>query len=191
MLSQDITAMDTPTMVVMVIMVMAMARERLNPLLSLKLMLSQDTTTPTTMEVMVIMVMAMARGKLSQLLLLKLMPSLDITIPTPTMVVMVITDTAMARGRLRLDTIMDTMDTPMVDMDMVMDMARGRLSQDITTDTMDTLMDTDMVMDTMVKQQLFICSKTSVIQTGHEDHFEGNTPVVTYQNSLFEIKDKP
>merc|ERR1719483_1939057 len=99
------------------------------------------------------------------------MLSQDIT--TPTMVDMVIMDTAMARGRLRLDTITDTMDTPMVDMDMVMDMARGRLSQDITMDTlmvdmdmvmdmargrlsqditMDTLMvDMDMVMDTMVK----------------------------------------
>merc|ERR1719154_984644 len=82
------------------------------------------------MEVMVTMVMAMARGKLSPLLLLKLMPSLDTTIPTPTMVVMVITDMAMERGRLRLDTIMDTMD--MVDM---VDMARERLSQDTTTPT--------------------------------------------------------
>merc|ERR1719154_1586 len=126
------------------------------------------------------------------------------------MVVMVITDMAMERGRLRLDTIMDTMD--MVDMVMVTDMARERLSQDTTTPTtmevmvimvmamargklspllllklmpsldtiipthtmvvmvitdmdmargrlrLDTIMDTmDMVMDTMVKQQLFIC----------------------------------
>merc|ERR1719272_2926783 len=105
---------------------------------------------------------------------------------------MVIMDTAMARERLRLDTITDTMDTPMVDMvmvmargrlsqvitmdtlmvdmDMVMDMARGRLSQDITMDTL--MVDMDMVMDTMVKQQLFICSKISVNRNGHQDHFE-------------------
>merc|ERR1719154_387570 len=117
------------------------------------------------------MVMAMARGKLSPLLLLKLMPSLDTTIPTPTMVVMVITDMAMARGRLRLDTIMDTMD--MVDMVMVTDMAREKLSPLLLLKLMPSLdtiiptptmvvmvimdMDMEMVMDTMVKQQLFIC----------------------------------
>merc|ERR1719452_319903 len=85
---------------------------------------------------MAIMVMVMARERLNPLLLLKLMPSLDTTIPTPTMVVMVITDMAMERGRLRLDTIMDTMDmVDMVDMVMVMDTAKERLSQDTTPPT--------------------------------------------------------
>merc|ERR1719507_2538783 len=79
------------------------------------------------------------------------------------MVVMDTTDMVMERERprLRLDTIMDTpmdmVDMVVMDtMDMVME--RGRLSPVIIMDTlMDMAMDMVTDMDTMVKQQLFIC----------------------------------
>merc|ERR1719154_223780 len=110
------------------------------------------------------------------------------------MVVMDTTDMVMERERprLRLDTITDTpMD--MVDM-VVMDtmdmvMARGRLSPVII---MDTPMDMAMVMDTMVKQQLFICptnfSKFDLDLS--ESSQKKHTPdIKKYQNSLFETKE--
>jgi hypothetical protein len=80
----------------------------------------------------------------------------------------------------------------MVTMDMVM--ARERLDT-LMDMAMDTLMDTVMVMvdmDTMVKQQLFICStKFSKIDLGFsESSQKKHTPDIKNQNSLFEIKDQ-
>ena len=109
---------------------MAMARGRLRPMLLLRL--DTITDTPMDMVVMDTMDMVMARERLR--------PRLDTPITDMVdMVVMDIMDMVMARERLRLR--LDTPITGMVDMVDMVDMATE-----------------DMVaMDTMVKQQLFIC----------------------------------
>merc|ERR1739838_1041197 len=94
------------------------------------------------------------------------------TVMDMAMVDMVIMDT-MARGMLMpsqgMVMVMDmVMDMDMVDMVIMDTMARGLLMPDmdmVATDmVMATAMDMDMVMgmDTMVKHQLFHCSKSSV-----------------------------
>merc|ERR1740128_1255234 len=121
----------------------------------------------------------MARGLLMPKQLLLLSQDMDMAMDTVmdmAMVDMVIMDT-MARGMLMpsqgmamvMDMAMDmVMDMDMVDMVIMDTMARGLLRLDmdmVATDmVMATAMDMDMVMgmDTMVKQQLFNCSKSSV-----------------------------
>ena len=179
----------------MVVMDMAMDMERgkLKPPLLLTPRLPQDIIMDIiAMAVMATMDMVMERERLR----LRLDTITDIM---EDMVVMDTTDTVMERERprLRLDTITDT---PMGMVDMVvmdtmdMAMARGRLSPVIIMDTlMDMAMDMVMDMDTMVKQQLFICptnfSKFDLDLS--ESSQKKHTPdTKKYQNSLFEIKDK-
>merc|ERR1712007_203782 len=106
--------------------------------------------------------MVMERGKPRPLLLLKLMLNQDIIImATLTDMVMDMAIMDMERGKLMLppDTITMVMDTPMVDMvdTATMDMERGRPPPVILIMVMvDMVMDMVMVMDTMVKQYLFI-----------------------------------
>ena len=160
-LPQDIIIMATPAMDMedMDTMDMAMARGRLRPMLLLRL--DTITDTPMDMVVMDTMDMVMARERLR--------PRLDTPITDMVdMVVMDIMDMVMARERLRLR--LDTPITDMVDMvvmdimDMVMARERLRLRLDTPiTDMVDMVDMVDMAtedmvaMDTMVKQQLFIC----------------------------------
>ena len=96
--------------------------------------------TDIAMVVMAIMDMVMARERL--MLLLKLMPRLDITMATDTaMEDMDTMDMVMARERLR-----PRLDTPITDMVDMVDIP----AMDMATEDM-------VAMDTMVKQQLFIC----------------------------------
>ena len=93
-------------------------------------------TPAMDMEDMDTMDMAMARGRLRPMLLLRL----DTITDTPMdMVVMDTMDMVMARERLR-----PRLDTPITDMVDMVDMV------DMATEDM-------VAMDTMVKQQLFIC----------------------------------
>merc|ERR1711970_796747 len=149
----------------------------------------------------------MERGKPRPLLLLKLMLS-QVIIIMATLTDMVM-DMDMERGRLilPLDIIM-VMDTPMEDMvDMVMDMAMVDTVTDMATMDMerwrpppdilimvmvDMVMDMVMVvMDTMVKQYLFIsfskisCIHWNLLESSQQKHrplFKKN------KNSFFEIK---
>ena len=150
----------------------------------------------TAMEDMDTMDMAMARGRLRPMLMLP--QDTIIMVMDTAMVVMDTMDMVMARERprLRLDTIItDTPTADMVAMD-IMDtvMARGRLSPVIIMDTPMGMAIMDMVvMDTMVKQQLFIChSNFSKFDLDlPESSQKKHTPdIKKYQNSLFEIKDK-
>ena len=151
----------------------------------------------TLMDMAMVMdTMVMERGKPRPLLLLKLMLS-QVIIIMATLTDMV-TDMAimdMERGKLMLplDIIM-VMDTPMVDMvDMAtMDMERGRPPPAILImDMVDMVMDMVMVMDTMVKQYLFIsfskicCIHRNLLESSQQKHrplFKKN------KNSFFEIK---
>ena len=166
MLRLVIIIMDTLIMGMVVMdMVMDTARGKLKPPLLLKPRLPQDiiimATPAMDMEDMDTMVMAMERGRLRPMLLLRLDTIMDTPMATPAMDMedMDTMDMVMERERprLRLDTITDT-PMAMVAMD-TMDtvMARGRLSPVIIMDTPMDMATMDMVvMDTMVKQQLFI-----------------------------------
>merc|ERR1719342_1533996 len=102
------------------------------------------------------------------------------------MVDMDTTDT-MEREKLRLATIMDMdMDMDMVDMVTMDIMERERLSPVIIIMAMDMVM--AMVMDTMVKQQLFIDSSIfSIIDLDFlKSSQQKHTIVKNKQNSLFE-----
>merc|ERR1719234_2388763 len=168
---------------------------------------------------MVMDTMVMERGKLRLLLLLKLMLNPDIIIMA--ILMDMVTDMAtmdMERGKLMLPpVIIMVMDTPMVDMvdmamdmDMergrpmlplviimvmdtpMMDMERGRPPPAILImDMVDMVMDMVMVMDTMVKQYLFIsfskicCIHRNLLESSQQKHrplFKKN------KNSFFEIK---
>ena len=161
------------------------------------LLLRLDTImdTPMDMVVMDTTDMVMARERPRPRLDTPIMDMVDME----DMVDMDIMDMVMARERprLRLDTpITDMVD--MVDMEdmVVMDimdmvMARGRLSPVIIMDTpMDMAMEDMVAMDTMVKQQLFICPTNfskfdlDLSESSQKKHTH------KYQNSLFEIKDK-
>merc|ERR1719309_1419551 len=98
-------------------------------------------------------------------------------------------DTDMERGKLMLplDTIIMVMD--MVDMAMDTDMERGKLM--LPLDIIIMVMVMDMVMDTMVKQYLFIslskfcCIHWNLLESSQQKHrplFKKN------KNSFFEIK---
>merc|ERR1712055_340193 len=108
---------------------------------------------------MVMDTMVMERGKPRPLLLLKLMLNQDIIImATLTDMVMDMAIMDMERGKLMLPP-----DTITMVMAMDMDMERGKLMLPPVTITMvmvmdmvDMVMDMVMVMDTMVKQYLFI-----------------------------------
>merc|ERR1719310_63662 len=149
------------------------------------LLLSQDTITMDTviMEDMDTMDI-MERERLKPPLLL----SQDIIIMAMDMVMdmvdMVIMDT-MEREKLRLATIMVMdMDMDMVDMVTMDIMERERLSPVIIIMAMDMVM----VMDTMVKQQLFIDSSIfSIIDLDFlKSSQQKHTIVKNKQNSLFE-----
>merc|ERR1711964_194060 len=101
-------------------------------------------------------------------------------------------DTDMERGRLRLPLATIIMVMDMVDMAMDMDMERGKPPLAIIIMVMvDMVMDMDMVMDTMVKQYLFIsfskfcCIHWNLLESSQQKHrplFKKN------RNSFFEIK---
>merc|ERR1719309_417282 len=114
--------------------------------------------------------MDMARGRLPPVIIIMVMDMVDMAM-----------DTDMERGKLMLplDTIIMVMD--MVDMAMDMDMERGKLPPAIII----------MVMDTMVKQYLFIsfskfcCIHWNLLESSQQKHrplFKKN------KNSFFEIK---
>merc|ERR1719180_455358 len=152
----------------------------------------------TLMDMALVMdTMVMERGKLRLLLLLKLMLNPDIIIMA--ILMDMVTDMAtmdMERGKLMLPlVIIMVMDTPMVDMvdmAMAMDMERGRPPPAILImDMVDMVMDMVMVMDTMVKQYLFIsfskicCIHRNLLESSQQKHrplFKKN------KNSFFEIK---
>merc|ERR1711970_406254 len=175
-------------------MAMAMEREKLSPLLQLRLMLSQDITTMVTLMdmAMVMDTMVMERGKLRP-------PPATIIMVMDTDMVDMVMDMDMERGRLMLPlAIIMVMDTPMedmVDMVMDMDMERGKLMLkpdilimdmamvDMVTDILimvmvDMVMDMVMVMvmDTMVKQYLFIsfskfsCIHWNLLESSQQKH---------------------
>merc|ERR1712212_412233 len=171
--------------------IMDMERGKPRPLLLLKLMLNQDIiimATPTDM-VMDMAIMDMERGKL-------MLPPDTIIMVMDTDMVDMAMDMDMERGRLMLppDTIIMVMDTPMVDTvdTATMDMERGRPTPDIIImDMVDMVMDMVMVMDTMVKQYLFIsfskicCIHWNLLESSQQKHrplFKKN------KNSFFEIK---
>merc|ERR1712055_732395 len=134
---------------------MDMERGKPRPLLLLKLMLNQDIIIMATLTDMVMdmAIMDIERGKLM------LSPDTIIMVMDTDMVDMAM-DMDMERGRLMLPlVIIMVMDTPMVDTvdTATMDMERGRPPPDIIImDMVDMVMDMVMVMDTMVKQYLFI-----------------------------------
>ena len=152
----------------------------------------------TLMDMAMVMdTMVMERGKPRPLLLLKLMLN-QVIIIMATLTDMV-TDMAimdMERGKLMLKLDILIMDMAMVDMvtDMAtMDMERGRPPPDILImDMVDMVMeDMVMVMDTMVKQYLFIsfskisCIHWNLLESSQQKHrplFKKN------KNSFFEIK---
>ena len=181
-----VTLMD----MAMVMDTMVMERGKLRLLLLLKLMLNQDIIIMATLMDMVtdMATMDMERGKL-------MLPPVIIIMVMDTDMVDMAMDMDMERGRLMLplDIIM-VMDTPMVDMvDMAtMDMERGRPPPAILIMVMvDMVMDMVMVMDTMVKQYLFIsfskncCIHWNLLESSQQKHrplFKKN------KNSFFEIK---
>jgi hypothetical protein len=125
--AMDMEDMDT--------MDMAMARGRLRPMLLLRL--DTITDTPMDMVVMDTMDMVMARERLR----LRLDTPITDMVDMVDMVVMDIMDMVMARERLR-----PRLDTPITDMVDMVDIP----AMDMATEDM-------VAMDTMVKQQLFIC----------------------------------
>merc|ERR1719290_717236 len=126
--------------------------------------------------------MDMARGRLPPVIIIMVMDMVDMAM-----------DTDMERGKLMLPlaTIIMVM---VMDMDMDMDMERGRPRLPLATIIMfmvmvDMVM--DMVMDTMVKQYLFIsfskfcCIHWNLLESSQQKHrplFKKN------KNSFFEIK---
>ena len=145
----------------------------------------------TLMDMAMVMdTMVMERGKPRPLLLLKLMLNQDIIImATLTDMVMDMAIMDMERGKLMLppDTIIMVTGTDMVDMAMDMDMERGKPPPAIII----MVMVMDMVMDTMVKQYLFIsfskfcCIHWNLLESSQQKHrplFKKN------KNSFFEIK---
>merc|ERR1739845_268945 len=162
-------------------MVMAMVTERgkLKPLLLLKPMLNQVIIIMATLTDMA-MDMDMARGRLPPVIIIMVMDMVDMATDMDM-------DTDMERGRLMLplDTIIMVMD--MVDMAMDTDMERGKPPPAIII----MVMVMDMVMDTMVKQYLFIsfskfcCIHWNLLESSQQKHrplFKKN------KNSFFEIK---
>merc|ERR1719150_3137135 len=148
---------------------MDMARGRLPPVIIIMVMDMVDMAMDTDME----------RGKLM----------LPLDTITMVMAMDMDMDTDMERGRLMLplDTIIMVMD--MVDMAMDTDMERGRLMLPLAIIIMVMVM--DMVMDTMVKQYLFIsfskfcCIHWNLLESSQQKHrplFKKN------KNSFFEIK---
>merc|ERR1719430_2473062 len=138
-----------------------MERGKLKLMLLLKPMLSQVIIIMATLTDMA-MDMDMERGKL--------MPPLDTIIMVMAMDMAM--DTDMERGKLMLplDTIIMVMD--MVDMAMDMDMERGKPPPAIII----MVMVMDMVMDTMVKQYLFIsfskfcCIHWNLLESSQQKH---------------------
>merc|ERR1712237_215052 len=142
--------------------------------------------------VVMVMAMAMAREKPSQLLKLRLLlkPMLNQVIIIMATLTDMAMDMDMARGRLPPDIIIMVMD--MVDMAMDTDMERGRLMLPLAIIIMVMdMVDMDMVMDTMVKQYLFIsfskfcCIHWNLLESSQQKHrplFKKN------KNSFFEIK---
>merc|ERR1719228_686784 len=125
--------------------------------------------------------MDMARGRLPPVIIIMVMDMVDMA-----------TDTVMERGKLMLPLATIIMVMDMVDMDMDTDMERGRLRLPpaiIIMVMVDMVM--DMVMDTMVKQYLFIsfskfcCIHWNLLESSQQKHrplFKKN------KNSFFEIK---
>merc|ERR550519_2365534 len=152
-----------------------MERGKLRPLLLLKLMLNQDIIIMATLMDMVMdmATMDMERGKLMP-------PPVIIIMVMDTDMVDMAMDMDMERGRLMLPlVIIMVMDTPMVDMAMDMDMERGRPPPVILIMVMvDMVMDMVMVMvmDTMVKQYLFIsfskicCIHWKLLESSQQKH---------------------
>merc|ERR1711891_82781 len=155
-------------------------------------MLSQVIIIMATLTDMVtdMAIMDMERGKL--MLPLDIIMVMDT--PMEDMVDMVM-DMDMERGKLMLKLDILIMDMAMVDMvtDMAtVDMERGRPPPDILIMVMvDMVMDMVMVMDTMVKQYLFIsfpkisCIHWNLLESSQQKHrplFKKN------KNSFFEIK---
>ena len=145
----------------------------------------------TLMDMAMVMdTMVMERGKPRPLLLLKLMLNQDIIIMATLMdMVMDMATMDMERGKLMPPPviIIMVMDTDMVDMAMDMDMERGKPPPAIII----MVMVMDMVMDTMVKQYLFIsfskfcCIHWNLLESSQQKHrplFKKN------KNSFFEIK---
>merc|ERR1719431_733269 len=160
-------------------MAMVMERGKLKLMLLLKPMLSQVIIIMATLMDMVDMAMDtdMERGKLM----------LPLDTITMVMAMDMDMDTDMERGKLMLplDTIIMVMD--MVDMAMDMDMERGKPPPAIII----MVMVMDMVMDTRVKQYLFIsfskfcCIHWNLLESSQQKHrplFKKN------KNSFFEIK---
>merc|ERR1712215_151035 len=122
--------------------------------------LSQEITTMVTLMDMA-MDMDMARGRLPPVIIIMVMDMVDMAM-----------DTDMERGRLMLplDTIIMVMD--MVDMAMDTDMERGKPPPAIII----MVMVMDMVMDTMVKQYLFIsfskfcCIHWNLLESSQQKH---------------------
>merc|ERR1712055_315951 len=114
--------------------------------------------------------MDMERGKL-------MLPPVTIIMVMDMDMVDMVMDMDMERGRLMLPlVIIMVMDTPMVDTvdTATMDMERGRPPPDIII--MDMVMDMVMVMDTMVKQYLFIsfskicCIHWNLLESSQQKH---------------------
>merc|ERR1719153_316840 len=173
---------------------MDMARGRLPPVIIIMVMDMVDMAMDTDMERgklmlpldTIIMVMAMDMDMDTDMERGSLMLPLDTIIMDTDMVDMAM-DTEMERGKLMLplDTIIMVMD--MVDMAMDMDMERGKPPPAIII----MVMVMDMVMDTMVKQYLFIsfskfcCIHWNLLESSQQKHrplFKKN------KNSFFEIE---
>merc|ERR1712212_1355689 len=117
-------------------------------------------------------IMDMERGKL-------MLPPDTIIMVMDTDMVDMAMDMDMERGKLMLPpvTIIMDMDMDMVDMVMDMDMERGRPPPDIIIiDMVDMVMDMVMVMDSMVKQYLFIsfskicCIHWNLLESSQQKH---------------------
>merc|ERR1719184_342356 len=157
-------------------MAMVMERGKLKPLLLLKPMLNQVIIIMATLTDMA-MDMDMARGRLPPVIIIMVMDMVDMA-----------TDTVMERGKLMLPLATIIMVMDMVDMDMDTDMERGKPPLAIIIMVM---VDMVMVMDTMVKQYLFIsfskfcCIHWNLLESSQQKHrplFKKN------RNSFFEIK---
>merc|ERR1712002_223098 len=158
-----------------------MERERLKP----PLLLSQDIIIMAMDMVMDMVDMDTTDTMEREKLRLATIMDMDMVMD---MVDMDTTDT-MEREKLRLATIMVMdMDMDMVDMVTMDIMERERLSPVIIIMAMDRVMVMAMVMDTMVKQQLFIDSSIfSIIDLDFlKSSQQKHTIVKNKQNSLFE-----
>ena len=173
-----VTLMD----MAMVMDTMVMERGKPRPLLLLKLMLNQDIIIMATLMDMVtdMATMDMERGKLMP-------PPVIITMVMDTDMVDMAMDMDMERGRLMLPLAIIIMVMDMVDMAMDMDMERGKPPPAIII----MVMVMDMVMDTMVKQYLFIsfskfcCIHWNLLESSQQKHrplFKKN------KNPFYEIK---